>query len=471
MANRYALQQVDIDILRQDSKDITIRIDILNSDDKVIQSIEGVCMSAPFSIDACSDIRRTLNLNIHVISSTYTISEDSMFWFKRKIKPYYGIYYIRTRETVYYPLGEFYVTDGSFTYSATDNSLTVNCSDKMCMLNGDMGGKIGFNTLTVLAGEDMRSTIIAILNDAGISRYLIEDLDRTIPYDKEYSGEFTYCQVIRELLDLYSECEMFFDVDGVFRIRKIPYGVNERNVLDDDILMPLLISESKTTDLKSIYNHIIVYGQCIEPDYFADSCTVSGSVYKAQLTGFNGYTNFAIYAVTVPSDNVGDDSLSINGFSAKVIRYDDGVNVTAGYITSGTWCFKYRAASDDFLLLGQYEVHSEVKCEDDNTPFSINKIGDKVIKLSGGDYDKIYSNSLAEQRAKYELYNRTCLQQTISMETILIPWLDVNYKFSHATKYEDTCEYLIQSVSGNLAEPTMNIQANRYYPTYASTLI
>ena len=36
MANRYALQQVDIDILRQDSKDITIRIDILNSDDKVI---------------------------------------------------------------------------------------------------------------------------------------------------------------------------------------------------------------------------------------------------------------------------------------------------------------------------------------------------------------------------------------------------------------------------------------------------
>ena len=63
MANRYALQQVDIDILRQDSKDITIRIDILNSDDKVIDSIEGVCMSAPFSIDSGSDAMLTLSSN------------------------------------------------------------------------------------------------------------------------------------------------------------------------------------------------------------------------------------------------------------------------------------------------------------------------------------------------------------------------------------------------------------------------
>ena len=47
MANRYALQQVDIDILRQYSKDITIRIDILNSDDKVIDSIEGVIDREP----------------------------------------------------------------------------------------------------------------------------------------------------------------------------------------------------------------------------------------------------------------------------------------------------------------------------------------------------------------------------------------------------------------------------------------
>lgn len=89
---------------------------------------------------------------------------------------------------------------------------------------------------------------------------------------------------------------------------------------------------------------------------------------------------------------------------------------------------------------------------------------------SGDEYDNIYTNDLAKQRANYELYLRSRLHDDISIRCVPIYWLDVNQIISYTLPQEDTLSYwLVKSISTDIsANGTQTIQAIRYYPLYPS---
>ena len=93
------------------------------------------------------------------------------------------------------------------------------------------------------------------------------------------------------------------------------------------------------------------------------------------------------------------------------------------------------------------------------------------LVCSGDEYDNIYSNNLAEQRARYEIYLHSRLHDNISIETVPIYWLDVNQIIEfNLPQSEDGISdlWLVKSINTNInVDGTQTITAMRYYPLYA----
>jgi hypothetical protein len=104
------------------------------------------------------------------------------------------------------------------------------------------------------------------------------------------------------------------------------------------------------------------------------------------------------------------------------------------------------------------------------TPTSL---GTLRIVLSGDEYDNIWSDDLAMQRAKFELYQRCRLLDTVTLTILPIYWLDVNWlvelTLPNETGTEETNQYLIKSIStdGGVSG-TQTVTLMRYYPYYPS---
>lgn len=125
---------------------------------------------------------------------------------------------------------------------------------------------------------------------------------------------------------------------------------------------------------------------------------------------------------------------------------------------------------------------------DDNpeSPFYVGENFENRIRivLSGGEYDNIYPlgdyneedptefNSLAQQRADYELYTRCRLQDQIELNCIPVYWLDVNWLVEitlpnkQSTKHEKQL-YIIKRINTTLGvNGSQNITMMKYYPFY-----
>ena len=101
-------------------------------------------------------------------------------------------------------------------------------------------------------------------------------------------------------------------------------------------------------------------------------------------------------------------------------------------------------------------------------PIGSSSVGRIRIVLYGGEYDNIYSDDLAKQRADFEIYQRSRLNDSISMETIPIPWMDANIVVFHRFgQKQEPSKYIVKSFSVDYATGgTMTINAISWYPYY-----
>lgn len=133
---------------------------------------------------------------------------------------------------------------------------------------------------------------------------------------------------------------------------------------------------------------------------------------------------------------------------------------------------------DGALPFWRFMGHQQAQATSyDNNPSSPFYVGDPIgsrsvgrirIVLYGGEYDNIYSDDLAKQRADFEIYQRSRLNDSISMETIPIPWMDANIVVSHRFgQKQEPSKYIVKSFSVDYATGgTMTINAITWYPYY-----
>lgn len=650
----------DINIIKQHLLDIRFRFEIFDKNDIYIDEITGSVVNGNGSIDAESDIRRTFTVNVHPDRrSRIMIDEQGYIWIDKYIRVYVGLVSQRTQEIRWWAFGKFVFTTTNTSYDATNNTMSINCSDLMVNFDGSKNGELGqlaiqypaykeyrsdaedvfytqdvnydwvtyhlwipgytmytpldyilfkvpFNNLEhnrlkvndlysipivdkytlepvepgVLIAGSVYSFFIsndqAVLtshepiptNEDGtitdgkpISSYIIRDAVLTtvgqlgriprdtcnvddigeydamplynsnweeyrqkwpewnrIPFDQEFSSGTTVLNILSTFRDLYPNYEAYFDKDGYFNMGMIPSGDEDPVILEDSFFQPIYISENVSIDLTTVRNVCHVWGQVLEPDYFATDSVYADNIYSATIEGYEDeYMTGDQIAVTISVDNDPEPYLNINDFGAIPIIDDDkrkpleAKRDGSSVLKAGeTYVFKIRKkyVNGEYeitaALQGQWQVqgicalvssrngtdeeyhttsgtvvrkYSEAYFRDvyacpsvwlrviPESPFTCQKIGEYMDVYT--DEKNITSDSLALQRADWEIYKQARLVDSITLTTVLVPFADVNIKVKYRRHDLDEANpYLVKNISHDFQAGTTTWQLMRFYPLY-----
>lgn len=262
-----APNQTDYDLIQIRNRSTRIKIEVLNFNFQTINSLEGRLTSGSISVDATSDIRRTCNITIVVDRTDTLISPGGEIWLDKFIKVYVGMDNPRDDyNTVWWNMGIFLINNPNTVYNATTRTVSFEGLDLMAKLTGRRNGQLPAVATVVYAGESIadvvRSTITQL---GGFEKYIIEDAGYTVPYDIKKDTGSTVYDLLVELRDLYSDWEMFFDVDGVFHWQQIPDGENDAVIVDfDSLAQQIIIDTNIDVDFENVKNNIIVYGRLLD---------------------------------------------------------------------------------------------------------------------------------------------------------------------------------------------------------------
>lgn len=287
--------QTDYDLSQLKVRNQRIKVDLLNFNFQTINSLEGKVTDGSISIDATSDIRRTCNITLVVEKSENMITPGGQVWLDKFIKVYVGTDNPRNgNETVWNNMGLFLINNPESVYNATTNTITFEGLDLMAKLTGRRNGQLPAVT-TVIPAESKVADVVkqTITQLGGFDKYIIQDAGYEIPYDIKKDMGSTIYDLLVEIRDLYSDWEMFFDVDGVFHWQQIPNGINEPVVLDfNQLKQKVIISETVDVDFENVKNHIIVYGRLLdngEQVMATSTDTISSSPYNVDSIGQINY--------------------------------------------------------------------------------------------------------------------------------------------------------------------------------------
>lgn len=471
--------QDDYNILSQQIITKYIKLEILNFQYNVVDEISGNLTAMSVNIDSESDLRRSCNLTFVVTDASFDVKAGNRIWLDKFCRPWVGYENIYTGKIQWYNQGIYLINAPSWRYNATTHELSLAGLDLASKLTGLRNGELEGIPTKIPAGSSVREAMIAAIELAGFTKYTIsecKDVDGNIiavPNDIEIAQGGTVWNIVTQLRDILPRYETFFDVDGVFIYQPIPTGSGDPVIIDDTIWPNLLIDESINNDFESVKNYIEVYGRTLDPSYFSANTTYSGSTLSLTVADYpTALTDNTIVGFTTPSTGdisaTGGISLKMNSLTASVL-YEYGTNNPVTALDNDTYYVVYY--NQGWYLMGHQQPVGIAYDDNPDSPFYVNgSIGRIRHVLYGGEYENITSDKMALERAKYELWKRTRLQDSITLTSIPNPWLDVNVLISHAIRgksQENAAQYIIKSISTDYGiEGTQSINAITYYPLY-----
>ena len=400
-----------------------------------------------------------------VKDSDFDIQTGGQIWLDKFLQIYIGVDSIRTRETIWFNMGIYLINSPSFNYDSETNTLSFEGLDLMSKLTGVRNGYLEGIPYIIPQDSDIKEVIIAILKQSGFNRYIIDipkEHSKT-PYEIKIDLGGTIYDVLRELRDIYSPYQIYFDEDGVFHYERVPNGVSEVVVANDYLWKQVYLSHTNQVNFENVKNVIEVLGKSYSVEHYG-MATVNGNNYVVNVPSISTLANNMLIGFTAPSI-VTNPNLQINSLTAYPIVNEDG---TSTVIPKDNQYYVVKYKDNKFYFLGYQQPYAVVKDINPESPYYINgSAGEVRIVLYGGEYDNIPSNKLAEERANYELYLRARVTDSLDIECIPIYWLNVNTLIEFTLPNGVPQQYMIQSINTTLGyNGTQTINCSRYYPLY-----
>ena len=244
---------------------------------------------------------------------------------------------------------------------------------------------------------------------------------------------------------------------------------------------PFYVGES--TQYESAYGNTVDFADEKEPYITELVPTISGSNMLLNLSPWCTSSNFASadigytwkfkLNVTLDTQQITTMSIIMGGFvdtySVTNLNNDRiSLDYSQNYLLIAT---KISATTIQFNVM-YYPMPASVLPMSSTSVLNLPKFNQQVRFVCAGDeYDNIYSDSLAEQRARYEIYLRSRLHDSINITSVPIYWLEVNDIIEYNLPNNNTNEsdlWLVKSISTDISpNGTQSISAIRYYPLYA----
>lgn len=449
-----------------------IKIELLNYQFQTVDSLEGICTSGSISIDANADIRRTGSITLVIKDGTFQVESGSQVWLDKYVRVWVGIASLRTGEIEYVNCGLFIIDAPTYKYDASTNTLTLSLLDLMAKLTGMRNGYLPGVPVVLSAGENIRQAIIDTLALGGFTKYVVEEAPSpgTIPNDLEFSQGATVYDLLAGLRDIYPDYEIFFDVNGVFYYKPIPTGDDEPILVDDTTWQNIVVSEQVVVDFQNVKNVIEVYGRTHDPAHFSTETTVSSTgAINLTIADVSAYTEGMIYGFTL-TDNPGytAPTLQINSLATYPILMSDGTTPAEIVAESGEIYFCVEFKGTYWNWLGHLQAYGYAEDDNPQSPFYVNSTVGKIrLPLFDGEYANCISDDLAQQRAEYELWMHTNMNNSVTLSCVPVYWMDVNILVEYTTQVnQETNQYLIKSITFGLGpSDSMTVNMIKYYPT------
>ena len=447
-----------------------IKLELLNYQFQTIDNIEGNAVSGSITIDANSDIRRTANIVLVVQNSSFEIESGGRIWLDKYVRIWVGIESFINNEIEWTNCGIYIIDSPSYQYDASNNTLSLTLLDLMAKLTGIRNGYLPGIPVTLSAGENIRQAIIDTLALGGFTKYIVEEAPSPgiIPNDLEFGQGVTIYELLSALRDIYPDYEIFFDVDGIFYYKPIPTGEGDPVLIDDTLFQKLVISEQIDVDFQNVKNVIEVYGRTHEPEHFSDSTSVNNKVINLNIADVTSYTEDMIYGFTL-INNPGyvGYNLQINNLSSYPILLSDGVTPAEIVSEEGEiyYCVQFKGTYWNWL--GHLQAYGYAQDDNPDSPFYINgTVGIIRLPLFDGEYANCITDNLAQQRAEYELWLHTNINNTVELTCVPFMWCDVNIKVEYTLQRNNISnQYIIKTIDFGLApSDSMTISMMKFYP-------
>lgn len=460
----------------QQHRTIHIRVELLNYQFIVVNQLGGVVLDGSISEDANSDVRKTCNITMCVKSGDFDVATGGQIWLDKYIRIYVGIENIRSDEIVWFNKGTYLINQPSLEYDAETYTLSFQGVDLMSKLTGMRNGNVDAKPTLIDVDTNTREVIVSLLEMGGFNKYVIslEKQAEKIPIELSFDAGGTIYDILSKIRDIWVNYQMYFDIDGVFHFEKIPNGEDDVVKITNETFDRLCISHNDTTDFESVKNVIEILGTTHEPSYYSPTVSVSGSQVNLTITSYTSadynIIGFSVpEGVTLPTENT---TIKINSLAAVPLVNEAGESVVIPTEEDNYWViqavFKNNALSN-YKFLGHLQAYAYIEDDNPESPFYVgSSVGKIRTVLSGGDYETIYSDELAYERAKFELYQMARLNDSVSIETVPIYYIEaydlIEFKLSNN---KEAYKYLVQSINTDLSESgNQTITASRFYPYY-----
>lgn len=506
---------IKYELLKRPFRKLHLKVSVFDRYFELLEDLTFVLLSGDTSVNANSDLRRTFNVELTVTKDSLKPLPRSNIWLDRYLQFFVGIEdYKNNNQIVWYNQGFGVIDSPSWKYDAKTNTLSFSAIDLVSELNGERGGCLPGLPVEIASGENVKEAIIATLQEFAnlpLDRMEISECyNRTreyiqsVPYDMTFEQGSTIWDILIKLRDILPNYEMYFDENGVFHYKEIPYKSNPEIVIFDDLWKETVLSENTELTFRDVYNYIEVYGSTqdlTEKNGFAGEANYL-DVGIAPYEDVAGVTKYVkAYFVNVPAwpdsaveQEEGIEQGTLNSFTfdykdSYEVLQQPFIRVNSGdalpiktYIESGPIGYSRQipfqnknrtyligVEANNIINFGAIQHYGEAKDENPNSPFNIYGEMGIVRKVCyGGDYSNIYSDELCRQRAEWELYQSCRVPDTISINTvanyIVQPNTVVQYT-SNQTK--QTNLYLIQSYNTSWGHAgTSTIVLQRYFPYY-----
>lgn len=297
---------------QEHNKEIYAKIITLTMDESPIEEISGKVLDGNINVDGGSNVRRTCSLTM----VAQDVDLTNFTWgLNTKFKLFIGVKNsLNTEEydnIIWFKQGIFLFTDFSTSLSSNSFQISLSGVDKMCLLNGTIGGKIP-SLSWVFDQVEIMDAMGGISNE----KYALQDIIRDAVH---LFGQESYANIVINDLDIEGlelleyrgddDLYIFFRAGSDAEPCNIAFGGNIKETFYDDfnvevnIENPLVCAYDLRTDLFGDAN--------VKPTYVhkkngTERYTI-GRVTYGQLAGYK------LHALVYPDDligNIGEDIAS-----------------------------------------------------------------------------------------------------------------------------------------------------------------
>lgn len=413
------ITQNQYNVLRQPTRNLNIKIDLINENDIIVDSFEGIATEGTINLDGNSTYRRSGNMTM-VFDKRYNLlpKPDSKIWFNKRIGIHIGLknYF---DEIVWFNMGRFAIDEVDLNFNSAEKTMSCQLKDYMAFLDGTLSGTLSHKTV-IEEGTPISEAIKSILT--GLVKISIEDIrigniDLTLPYTIEKEANSTVYELIKEIIELYAGWDFFFNEDGVLIVEKIRDKKNDPIIeVFDGSNKDFTLSTTPRFELKNVKNSIWVWGRQLD-----DGTQVKWNYRNRWVRNHKAELNDLI-------DKQKGDICHIE-------------NENNSYMWNGsTWELL------DFKVV---------------PIFNIEKIGEKAWVFSD---DKVFNEEQAKLRAEYELQQKSNMAETVSFSCVPLYYLQPNQKINLNIDNLIQGDFIINSVTVPLdIQSDMTVNCHKIY--------